>query len=93
MDAKQLEEDVGASPRSFGGPSNDVEPVNAVYRESMGQEWRDVEIIDALPDRQFVLRETGRVWPGVILAAIDQVRIPGPILEFHEPFGNERKAA
>ncbi|TAJ89704.1 hypothetical protein [Reyranella sp.] len=23
MDAKQLEEDVGASPRSFGSPSND----------------------------------------------------------------------
>ena len=29
MDAKQLEEDVGASPRSFGGPSNDTKHVKA----------------------------------------------------------------
>ena len=91
MDAKQLGDSL--SPRPPSTRSNDKEPVNAVYRESMGREWRDVEIICALPDRQFMLRETGRVWPGVILAAIDQVRIPGPILEFREPFGNERKAA
>lgn len=65
----------------------------ALYRESNSQEWRDAEIIRALPDSQFLIRETGRTWPGVAAATIDQVRIPGPILEFHEPFGNERKAA
>jgi hypothetical protein len=35
MDAKQLEEDVGASPRSFGGPSNGAErgdKISAAYK-------------------------------------------------------------
>ncbi len=64
----------------------------ALYRASLAEPWHDVEIVSRGPDG-FVLRETGKVWPGVILAQIDQVRIPVGVLEFREPLASERRAA
>ncbi len=65
----------------------------ALYRESAGQPWRDVEIVCAVPYGQFLVREADRLWPGVFVVALSDLRVPGPILELHEPFGNLRRAA
>lgn len=66
----------------------------ALYRSRAGEPWQDVELVDRhWPSGAYVVRETGRVLPGVFLAFADQLRVPGPILEFHEPFGNEPRAA
>lgn len=61
MDAKQLEEDVGASPRSFGGPSNDTKHVKA--RKPISEEGR--ARISAAWKRHFIPRLTGPIAPGV----------------------------
>jgi len=63
----------------------------ALYRPHYGADWQDVELV-ARAGNTFVLREVGKLWPGIIAAGLDQVGFPGPVLEFREPFGNERKA-
>ena len=50
-----------------------------LYRESTAQDWRAVDIICALPMNRFLVREIDKVWPGLAIATIDQVRVPGPI--------------
>jgi hypothetical protein len=52
--------------------------VDAVWRASRRRDWQSVEIVDGHPSGQVVLREVGRLWPGVFLAPRDQVRIAGP---------------
>jgi len=64
----------------------------ALYRTGYGQPWQDVELVERTGN-SFVLREVGKIYPGVILASLDQVGFPGPVLEFREPFGNDRRAA
>lgn len=57
----------------------------ALYRENTTQPWREVEWIGTTSRGEIVVREVGRQWPGVAYATADQVRLPGPILGFHEP--------
>lgn len=57
----------------------------ALYRENTTQAWRDVEVLGTTARGLIVVREVGRQWPGVAYATADQVRLPGPILGFHEP--------
>lgn len=66
---------------------------SALYRESAAEPWRDVEIVCAARCGQLVVRETGRIWPGVFTVALSDLRVPGPILELREPFGVECRAA
>lgn len=65
------------------------EPV--LYRPSLAAPWQDVELVSRIGN-SFVLREVGKLWPGIIVAGLDQVGFPGPVLEFREPFGNDRRA-
>jgi len=67
-------------------------PTPALYRPDYGQPWQDVELV-ARTGNTFLLREVDKFWPGVILASLDQVGFPGLVLDFREPFGNDRKAA
>ncbi len=62
----------------------------ALFRPEIGQPWQDVEIVGQRADGM-LLRETGKHWPGVFIATLDQVRLPGPVFELREPFGNERR--
>lgn len=53
----------------------------AVYRATDADAWQDCEIIGYTPDGA-VLREVGRVWPGVWCAPLDRVRVTtGLVLE------------
>lgn len=49
----------------------------ALYRESTSEQWREVEIIGRTLRAEYVIREVGRIWPGVAFATADQLRIPG----------------
>jgi hypothetical protein len=51
----------------------------ALYRAS-GLEWQECEIVECRPDG-VVLREVGRALPGVWLAPLHCIRIPGLIFE------------
>jgi len=75
-----------------GGVSPADLPEPALYRPDITQPWQDVEIVSRSGDT-FVLREVGKLWPGVFRATLQQVGLPGPILEFRQPFGNDRRAA
>jgi hypothetical protein len=63
----------------------------ALYRPRLDAPWQDVELVSRIGNT-FMLREVGKLWPGIILAGLDQVGFPGPVLEFREPFGNDRRA-
>ena len=52
-----------------------------LYREFPAQEWRAIDIICALPQGRFLVREVGPLWPGVAIATLDQVRVPGQLFE------------
>lgn len=84
LDADTLARDVALFQRSWSAP--------ALYRTGYGEPWQDVELLSRTGNT-FVLREVGKLWPGIIVASLDQVGFPGPVLEFREPFGNERRAA
>jgi hypothetical protein len=67
--------------------------ISAVYRATAADAWQDCEIIGYRCDGA-VLRESGRVWPGVWIAPLDQVRIvTGAVLEIREFDGSWRRAA
>jgi hypothetical protein len=53
----------------------------AVYRPADDQPWQDVEIVGYSDDGKFLLREVGKIFGGVWLAGIDQVRIQEPMLD------------
>lgn len=55
----------------------------ALYRENTTQPWREVEWLGTTARGLIVVREVGRLFPGVAHAALDQIRMPGPFLEFH----------
>ena len=50
--------------------------MRALYRRNPGSDWTDCEITGRRPDGKLVVREVGKVWPGVWIATIDQVRVP-----------------
>lgn len=59
-----------------------TEPVSALYRPSRRHDWQAVEIVaDHKPTGGLVLRERGRFYAGVFIAARDTVRISGPEFE------------
>lgn len=45
----------------------------ALYRERIGADWQEVELLSRYPGG-FVVREVGRLWPGVMTADWSQVR-------------------
>lgn len=49
--------------------------MSALYREDAGWDWYDVEIVARRSDGYFIVREVGRLLPGVWLASIDQLRV------------------
>jgi hypothetical protein len=61
----------------------------AVYRPADGQPWQDVEITGHHTDGRLILREIGKLWPGVFVASLDQVRVQGRVFEFRKPFRND----
>lgn len=68
--------------------------MSALYRRQPGEDWQAVEIVGRHSQSGgWIVREVARLWPGIILAWPDQVRVEGPILELREPFGNETRAA
>lgn len=50
---------------------------DALYRESASQQWRAVKIVRTTRSGEIVVQETNRLWPGVAVATLDQIRIPG----------------
>ena len=57
----------------------------ALYRECPGVgAWQEVEIVERHSCGQFVVREIGRPFPGVLLAFAYQLRVPGPTLQLRE---------
>jgi hypothetical protein len=74
-------------------PRQPSRPVEAVYRARDCEPWQDVEIVGRHAGG-FVLRETGKVWPGVFVASLDRVRIvTGAVLEINEFDGSWRRTA
>lgn len=64
----------------------------AVYRAHDSQPWQDCEIVGRHADG-LVLREVGKVYRGVWVAALDRVRIAtGMILEIEDPGTYQRVA-
>ncbi len=63
--------------------------VAAVYRASGATDWQDCDIIGAHDGGLLVLREIGKPLPGVWLANLGQVRIPGG--SFDQPEIHPRK--
>ena len=53
----------------------------ALYRESSSQQWRDVEILGVTLGAEYVIREVGRLWPGIAFATADQIRLPGMMFD------------
>ena len=62
----------------------------AVYRPADSESWQDAEIVGRHTDGRLILREVGKVWPGICLASLDRVRVQGRVFEFREPCGIER---
>ena len=56
----------------------------ALYREHAGADWSEVELVSRHPGG-FVVREGGRVLPGVMLADWSQVREPVGEVDDGEP--------
>jgi hypothetical protein len=67
-----------------------AEGLPAVWRERAGADWCDAEIVGRHRSGGWLLRETGRFWPGVWLAAADRVRATGPILVLEPQEGEGR---
>ena len=65
---------IGARPLAALSPY-----VRGVYRRGPRRPWRDVEIVGRHPDGDWILREIGKLWPGVWLARGDQVRLQGVV--------------
>ncbi len=55
--------------------------VAVVWRDSCRKPWQDAELLADHHTGGLVLRETGRLWPGVWLADRGDVRIAGPEFE------------
>lgn len=58
-----------------------ITPSDAVYRASDADDWQDCRLIGAHDGGALVLREIGKPFPGVWLANLSQVRIPGGSFE------------
>lgn len=50
--------------------------MTALYREHAGADWQEAELVGRHRSGALVLREVGKVWPGVWLASIENVRVP-----------------
>lgn len=56
--------------------------IAALYRVTPKDDWIDCEITGRhWPSGAYVLREVGRLYPGVWLGYPDQVRLPGGVFE------------
>lgn len=55
--------------------------IAVVWRDSRRRPWRDAKLLADHDTGSLVLRETGRLWPGVWLADRGDVRIAGPEFE------------
>ena len=55
---------------------NGTQLMAALYREYLSDEWQDCELIGRHPSGNLVLREVGKLWPGIWLAPVDAVRVP-----------------
>lgn len=55
--------------------------IAVVWRKSRRQAWQDAELLAGHAGGHLVLRETGKLWPGVWLAERGDVRIAGPEFE------------
>lgn len=50
--------------------------VPALWRDRPTDDWREVELLGRHRSGALVLREVGKLWPGVWLASTDAVRVP-----------------
>ncbi len=57
------------------------EGIAVVWRENRRQPWQDAELLADHDSGGLVLRESGRLWPGVWIADRADVRIAGPEFE------------
>jgi hypothetical protein len=73
-------------------PGGRINALAGVYRSADSEPWQDVEIV-GYQRGGLVLREVGKVYPGVLIAPLDRVRIAGRVFEFREPFGFQRMVA
>lgn len=70
-----------------------VDAIPAVYRATDIEPWDDVEIVGHRPEG-LVLREVGKLWPGIWVASLDRVRIATSlVLEVREFDGSWQRAA
>jgi hypothetical protein len=61
-----------------GDDAMSIAAITAVWRPTPRRDWLEVEIVgEHAPSGQLVLREKGKFWPGVFLAAREHVRLAG----------------
>lgn len=50
--------------------------LQALYRERPSADWIEVELLGRHRSGKLVLRELGKLWPGLMLAPVEDVRVP-----------------